>query len=132
MDSDRRLSLSVGAFAVLAVGAFALTILSLSAEQGLFKPRYHVLAYYDNVQGLLSGAAVRLAGTRVGQVGSVSLGVRPSGEPAVLVQLRIDETVRERITADSAARISTVGLLGDQIVEISIGTHGSEPLADGC
>lgn len=131
MERDRRLSLIVGAFVLAALGAFALTVLSLSAEQGFFRSRYGLVAYYTNVQGLLPGAAVRLAGTRVGQVAGVELGARPDGQPAVRAMLRIDEAVRERITSDSVARIGTVGLLGDQIVEISIGTVGSEPLGPG-
>lgn len=131
MDRDRRLSLTVGAFALLALGAFALTILSLGAEQGFFRSRYSLVGYYANVQGLLPGAAVRLAGTRVGQVKSVDLALRPDGQPAIRVALQVDEGVRERITVDSVARIGTVGLLGDQIIEISIGTLGSEPLAPG-
>ncbi len=131
MDRDRRLSLTGGAFALVSQAAFAVTVLSLSAQQGVFRPRYELVAYFDNVQGLLPGAVVRLAGTSVGQVRRVRLAVRDSGEPAVRVELRIDEAVRDRITADSAARITTVGLLGDQIVELSIGGVGGTPLADG-
>ncbi|MDJ0851316.1 MAG: MlaD family protein [Myxococcota bacterium] len=131
MDRDRRLSLTVGAFALVSLTAFAVTVLSLSAQQGVFRPRYELVAYFDNVQGLLPGAVVRLAGTSVGQVRKVKLGVRESGEPAVRVDLRIDEAVSDRITLDSTARITTVGLLGDQIVELSIGSVGGEPLRDG-
>ena len=131
MERDRRLSLTVGAFVLAAGAAFAVTVLSLSSEQGMFRARYDLQAYYTNVQGLLPGAAVRLAGTRVGQVKKVELGIRPDGEPAVLVALQIDEAVHERITADSVARIGTVGLLGDQIVEIAIGTLESPPLEPG-
>jgi phospholipid/cholesterol/gamma-HCH transport system substrate-binding protein len=131
MNRDRRLSLTVGAFALAALGAFAVTILSLSAEQGLFRPRYTLIGWFENVQGLVPGAAVRLAGTRVGEVRDVDLGLRPEGTPGVRVVLAIDEAVRERITRDSRARITTVGLLGDQIVEISIGSSGSEPLGEG-
>ncbi len=131
MDRERRLSLTVGAFALVSLGAFALTILSLSAQQGVFRARYGLVAYFDNVQGLLPGAVVRLAGTSVGQVRKVKLAMRESGKPAVRVDLQIAESVRDRITVDSTARITTVGLLGDQIVELTIGSVGAEPLGDG-
>ena len=62
---------------------------------------------------------------------SVQLAQRPDGEPAVRIDVEVDDAVSERITSDSVARIATVGLLGDQIVEISIGTLGAEPLGDG-
>jgi phospholipid/cholesterol/gamma-HCH transport system substrate-binding protein len=131
MDRDRRLSLTVGGFALIALAALVVAILSLSAQQGIFRARYGLVAYFDNVQGLVSGAAVRLAGTQVGQVESVDLSLRPGGEPAVKVKLQIDEGVQQRIRGNSVALITTVGLLGDQIVEISIGTSESEVLTDG-
>lgn len=131
MDRDRRLSLTVGAFTLVSLAAFGLTVLFLSAEQGIFRARYGLVAYFDNVQGLLPGAVVRLAGTSVGQVRVVELGARPSGEPAVRVVLQIDESVQQRITRDSAASITTMGLLGDQIVALSIGPVGTEPLENG-
>lgn len=131
MEGDRRLSLTVGGFALVAIAVLAAAILSLSAQQGIFRPRYALVAYFENVQGLLKGAEVRLAGTRVGQVKRVQLAVRPSGEPAVRVDLQIDEGVQERIRADSVAQIATIGLLGDQIVELSIGTPSAPVLVEG-
>ena len=131
MDRDRRLSLTVGGFAILSLGALAAAILSLSAQQGLFSGRYRLVAYFGNVQGLVSGAAVRLAGTQVGQVARVDLSLRPSGEPAVRVTMNVDEDVQQRIRKDSVAQITTLGLLGDQIVEISIGSVQSPVLEDG-
>jgi phospholipid/cholesterol/gamma-HCH transport system substrate-binding protein len=131
MDRDRRLSLTVGGFALVALASLLVAILSLSAQQGIFRARYRLVAYFDNVQGLVSGAAVRLAGTPVGQVESVDLSLRPGGDPAVKVMLQIDERVRQRIRGDSVAQITTIGLLGDQIVEISIGTSRNAVLTDG-
>jgi phospholipid/cholesterol/gamma-HCH transport system substrate-binding protein len=131
MDHDRRLSLTVGGFALVALAALVVAVLSLSAQQGIFRARYRLVAYFDNVQGLVSGAAVRLAGTQVGQVKSVDLSLRPGGEPAVKVMLQVDEDVQQRIRGNSVALITTIGLLGDQIVEISIGTSDSAVLTDG-
>ncbi len=106
MDRDRRLSLTVGGFALAALAALVVAILSLSAQQGIFRARYRLVAYFDNVQGLVSGAAVRLAGTQVGQVESVDLSLRPGGEPAVKVMLQVDEEVQQRIRANSVAVIT--------------------------
>lgn len=131
MDRDHRLSLSVGAFALVALAALATGILSLSAEQGLFRARYRLVAYFDNVQGLVAGAQVWLAGTRVGQVERVDLALRPGGDSAVRVQLQIDASVQERVRGDSVAQIGTIGLLGDQVIQISIGSAAEPALADG-
>lgn len=131
MDRERRLSLSVGAFALVSLAALALAIVSLSTRSGVWAPRYRLVAFFDNVQGLIAGAPVWLAGRPVGRVESVSFGVRPEGEPALQVVMQIDRDVSERIRSDSVATIGTIGLLGDRYVEVSIGTAEGRPLADG-
>ena len=131
MDRDRRLSLVVGAFALVSLLLLGVAILSLSSQEGVFTPRYRLVGYYDNVGGLISGAAVRVAGTRVGRVESVGFATRPDGTPAVRIVLQVDRDVQERIRQDSVAAIATVGLLGDQMVEISMGTEAGRPLVDG-
>lgn len=131
MERDRRLSLVVGAFVVGSLAVFAAVILSLSAERGFWTPRYRLFAYFENVQGLIAGAPVRLAGKDVGTVESVSFG-KPGGEyPPIRVTLHIDAAVQERIRSDSLATIGTIGLLGDKYVEISMGTAEGEVLQKG-
>ncbi len=131
MYDRRRTSLIVGSFALAALVALALAILSLSTQESVFGGRYRLVGYYENVQGLIPNAPVWLAGTRVGRVESVELGARPDGRPAVKVELSVDEEVQERIRADSAASIGTVGLLGDRYVEISLGSPTEPRLEDG-
>src|SRR3989442_753907 len=55
---DRRTSLIVGLFALTALGALAVAILSLSSKEGVFGSRYRLVGYYENVQGLISNAPV--------------------------------------------------------------------------
>ena len=131
MDGARRLSLIVGGFVLAALAALAVMILALSRQEGVFTERYTLVAYFNNVQGLLPNAPVWLAGTRVGRVGSVEFAAREDGKPALEVVLQIDGTVQERIRSDSLASIGTVGLLGDRYVEVSLGTVTGTPLAPG-
>jgi phospholipid/cholesterol/gamma-HCH transport system substrate-binding protein len=131
MERDRRLSLSVGAFALVSLAALAFAIMSLSTRSGVWAPRYRLVGYFDNVQGLIGGAPVWLAGRPVGRVESVSFGARPQGTPALRVVLQVDREVSERIRSDSAATIGTIGLLGDRYIEVSIGTGAGHPLEDG-
>jgi phospholipid/cholesterol/gamma-HCH transport system substrate-binding protein len=131
MHADRRLSLTVGAFALISLAALAFAIVSLSTRSGVWAPRYRLVALFDNVQGLIAGAPVWLAGRPVGRVESVSFGERPEGRSALRVVLQVDREVRERIRSDSVATIGTIGLLGDRYVEVSIGTAEGRPLEDG-
>jgi hypothetical protein len=116
MEHDRRLSLTVGAFALVSLAALAFAIVTLSTRSGAWAPRYRLVAFFDNVQGLIAGAPVWLAGRPVGRVESVSFGVRPEGRPALKVLLQVDREVSERIRSDSMATIGTIGLLGDRYV----------------
>jgi len=131
MDGNRRLSLVVGAFVLVAVGAAAIAILSLSSQQGVWRDRYRLVGYFDNVQGLIPNAPVWLAGKQVGRVESVTFEDRAEGKPAVRVVLQIDRDVSEQIRANSSASIGTMGLLGDRYVEVSLGTRDLPVLSDG-
>jgi len=131
MDGNRRLSLVVGAFVLVALGAAAIAILSLSSQQGVWRDRYRLVGYFDNVQGLIPNAPVWLAGKQVGRVESVNFEVREAGRPAVRVVLQIDRDVSEQIRANSSASIGTMGLLGDRYVEVSLGTRDLPMLSEG-
>jgi phospholipid/cholesterol/gamma-HCH transport system substrate-binding protein len=122
VDSSRRLSLIVGTFVMLSLLLLAVILLTFSSEQGLFRPRYRLTAYFENVQGLTAGAPVRLAGRDVGTVEDVSFAPLDGNLPPIRVELDIDRGVQERIRSDSRASIGTIGLLGDKYVEISMGT----------
>jgi phospholipid/cholesterol/gamma-HCH transport system substrate-binding protein len=131
MERDRRLSLIVGAFFLVALLGFAVIVLSLSTRTGVWEEHYELVAHFSDVQGLIASAPVRLAGMRVGQVKSVSFDVSDPERPALRVLMQINESVRERIRSDSIASIGAAGLLGDRVVDMSLGTSKGEPLASG-
>jgi phospholipid/cholesterol/gamma-HCH transport system substrate-binding protein len=131
MERERRLSLIVGAFFLTALLGFGVIVLSLSTRSGVWEEHYELVARFSDVQGLIASAPVRLAGMRVGQVKSVSFDVSDPDRPRLLVLMQVNESVRERIRSDSIASIGAAGLLGDRVVDISLGTSGGEPLTPG-
>lgn len=131
MPDRRRLSLWVGVFVLGALITAALSVLFLGARGGILNPRYRLTTYFDDVQGLVSGAPVRLAGRDVGSVEFVSFAPLTGDLPPVRVVMQIDEAVQDRVRSDSVARIATIGLLGDKYVEISMGTAFGRILDDG-
>jgi phospholipid/cholesterol/gamma-HCH transport system substrate-binding protein len=130
MEGERRLKMIVGAFAVMALSVFALTVLSLTAQRGFFDPRYTLIAHFENVLGLQQNAPIWLAGREVGRVETVSFGDLGGAQP-IEVELRIDTDVQELIRSNSTASVGTIGVLGDSYIEIGIGTLEAEPLRDG-
>jgi phospholipid/cholesterol/gamma-HCH transport system substrate-binding protein len=89
----------------------------------LWTSQYRLVTYFDNVQGLVPGAPIRLAGKDVGTVKNVLFSELDAERPPVQVDLLIEESVQHRIREDSLATIATIGLLGDKYVEISMGTR---------
>jgi len=130
--SDRRENaekLRVGVFVILALLTFLGLIYALGARARLFESRYTVHAEFTEVGGLLEGATVRLAGVQIGRVTAVTLPGQPGGK--VRVDLTLARRFSDRIRKNSVARIETQGLLGDKIVEITVGDATSPPLAPG-
>lgn len=130
MERDGRLALVVGSFLIVVLLALAALILSFSSERGLFVAQYRLVARFQNVQGLLPGAPVWLAGKDVGVVETVQF--EPIGaELPVRVTLAIDPAVQSHIRDDSIATIGTIGVLGDSYVEIGVGSASARMLEGG-
>jgi ABC-type transporter Mla subunit MlaD len=126
---ERALRFRVGVFVIVALAAFVAVIYVLGARARLFEARYTIHADFTEVGGLREGATVRLAGVQIGRVTDVHLPSEPGGK--VRVDLTIGRQFADRIRKDSVARIETQGLLGDRIVEISVGTAAAPVVQAG-
>ena len=127
--SERGRKLRVGIFVLVGVAAFLGMVYALGARARLFEPRFTVYAEFTEVGGLVEGATVRLAGVQIGRVSSVHLPPEPGGK--VRVDMTIARRYGTRVRKDSVARIETQGLLGDRIVEITVGTAQTPPIKPG-
>ena len=121
--------LRVGVFVLVALTAFLAMIYALGAKSRLFEAKYTIHADFSEVGGLAEGATVRLAGVQIGRVSGVELPSQPGGK--VRVDLSIARQFTDRVRKDSVARIETQGLLGDKIIEISVGTAAAAPVKPG-
>jgi phospholipid/cholesterol/gamma-HCH transport system substrate-binding protein len=117
---DRVHIFRVGVFVLVGLAAFLGMIYALGARARLFEPRITIYADFIEVGGLVEGATVRLAGVQIGRVTDVRLPPEPGGK--VRVHMTIGRRYADRVRKDSVARIETQGLLGDRIVEITVGT----------
>jgi len=119
----------VGVFVLVALVAGIGMVYALGARARLFESRYVVHAEFSEVGGLAEGATVRLAGVQIGRVKAVHLPPHPGGK--VRVDLSIARRFSDRVRKNSVARIETQGLLGDKIVELSVGTTEAPPTKHG-
>lgn len=123
------LQLRIGAFVVISLVVFLGIIYLLGAQARYFERKYDLVAEFTEVGGLIEGATVRLAGVQIGRVTNVALAPTAGGK--VRVTLTIARRFSDRIRQNSEARIVTQGLLGDKLVEITMGMPDSRPLGTG-
>ena len=115
--------LRVGGVILLAIGIFALAVYKLGQAANLFTKRYSLIVYLPSANGLRQGGSVTLAGQMVGTVKQIDfLPVDFDTTRNLRVVVRIDRTLQEQIRRDSEARLRTMGLLGDKVLDISPGT----------
>lgn len=117
--------LKVGALALAALVLASVFIYLIGGQGGFFWQQYTITTRFPDVQGLQTGAAVRVAGVTVGSVDSMAF----SGSEVEVV-LKISESMQERITTDSRAFIGSLSLLGAAVVDITPMSTG-EPIPDG-
>jgi phospholipid/cholesterol/gamma-HCH transport system substrate-binding protein len=128
MPRTRSLAWSELKIGIVAVAAIVLTIMiviAVGGQGGFAWERYELKTKFKNVQGLKSGAIVRVAGVDVGKVTSVDF-----AGADVQVTLEVNEEHKSRITDQSRASIGSLSLLGEPIIEISPQSAGT-PLKDG-
>ncbi len=115
----------LGIFIFLGTVLFVVAIFMIGSKKSIFVKSYTVKTYFTDVQGLKTGAAVRLSGINVGSVTSIKL----TGDTASVVEvtMSIDKELSKFIRLDSEAAIETEGLIGSKIVAI---TPGSPNLAE--
>ncbi len=117
--------LKIGIVAVVAIGLAIMLIVAVGGQGGFFGQRYTLKTKFGNVQGLKSGAIVRVAGVEVGKVTDIDF---VGAEVEVIVEVNKEQ--QSRITEQSRASIGSLSLLGEPTIEISPASSGT-PLKDG-
>lgn len=110
----------VGLFVLAGLLFSAIVIFLIGDERRLFAQSADFKARFSDVQGLKSGAPIRMGGIDIGHVKSVGYSTDPT-DPTIYVTLDIVKSESGRIRTDSKVAIVAKGLLGDKMVEITKG-----------
>jgi phospholipid/cholesterol/gamma-HCH transport system substrate-binding protein len=115
----------VGLFVLIAGGLLLGTIVAISGGLGSDSVRHR--AYFRFAGGVQAGAPVRYGGMLVGKVERVRV------DPGNSTRIEIDIAVRRDapLKTDSVAKISTLGPLTDNYIEIATGSEHSALAAPG-
>src|ERR671934_2262694 len=115
--------LRVGGIIIAALAIIGFAVFKLGQAANLFSKRYELVVYLPAANGLRQGGSVTLAGQLVGTVKEIDfLPVDFDTTRNLRIVVRIDRALRDQIRRDSEARLRTMGLLGDKVLDISPGT----------
>lgn len=128
--TERQMQLRIGALVLVAILLFMGFVLSIGQRSALFQERYSLLTTFSSTEGLAVGAPVRLAGLTVGNVTRISFGRDPR-DRRITMTLTVERRVQERIREDSVASIGTIGLVGDKVLDITVGSYDKAQLPPG-
>lgn len=119
----------LGIFVFLGTVLIVVAILFIGNKDSLFASTITVKSVFGEVEGLKTGAPVRLSGYDIGSVSNITLD--PDRPGKVIVEMRIEENVRNFVRLNSVASITTEGLVGKKIVSITPGSTDYEVVKDG-
>jgi len=123
--NSKREQTAVGFFVLVAAALLIGTILMVSGTFSSGGVAHHT--YFKSAGGLVPGAAVRYGGMKAGKIEAVRV------DPKDSTRIEIDFSVQRGIPvkADSIAKISSLGALSDNYLEIGTGTKGGQLAAPG-
>jgi phospholipid/cholesterol/gamma-HCH transport system substrate-binding protein len=114
----RHLKRKVSGFVALALALVCLVVFFIGREHDLFTQKYELCFTVEKGTGFTRGMPVKLSGFRIGRVKSISL----NESATVDIVLQIDSRYQKWIHSDSRARLQKEGLVGDMIVDVSVGS----------
>ncbi|MEM1415036.1 MAG: MlaD family protein [Myxococcota bacterium] len=134
---SRGTELRVGIFVVAALLIGGTLAFVIGNQSNLFRPKTTFRAVFDEVDGLRAGNSVRVAGVVVGTVESV----RFTDDGRLEAQFRVLDSARELLRGDpenvpdledegpqpTRVAIGSKGLLGDKLLDLSVGDRSLPP-----
>lgn len=118
MENTTNQTIRLGIFVTVGVTLFTVAIYLIGQKQSLFSQTFKIRAQFNNVSGLQPGNNVRFSGINVGSVTRITI----LQDTIIEVEMRLKETMRPFIKQDARASISTDGLMGNMLVNISPGS----------
>ncbi len=114
---NKSVELIVGMFMLAGMAAILLLALKVSGLNEYFSGKtYDLVASFDGVGGLKPRAPVKIAGVKIGQVGSIDL-----NQTTFKADVTLQIYDKDKIPTDSSASILTAGLLGANYISITPG-----------
>ncbi len=120
---------------VLVAAVLLVTLLFLMTSAsglGVFSRKLTAVTYFDNAGGIKDGAAVNLEGVTIGTVEKVTVVADAEHKlTPIKVVMKLDGKYGPALHKDTKAALSTVGVLGDTVVDLNSQTATGPLLQNG-
>jgi phospholipid/cholesterol/gamma-HCH transport system substrate-binding protein len=125
MKDNKSQKVKLGIFVSIGLMLLIATIYVIGSRRGHFGTNFHIKAYFHNISGLQDGALVSFDGLTVGTVEDIEI----ESDTLVRVGMLISGKYHKFFRKDISAHVSSDGLMGNKIINISPG-HGDAPPVD--
>lgn len=125
--------LKVGIVVMVSLSLLIALLFLMTSSQGLglFSRKLTLYTYFENAAGVKEGAAVNLQGVTIGTVKSVNVVHDPKRKlTPIQVVMRIDGKFQRDLHTDTRASLSTVGVLGDTVIDLNSQTANGPMVED--
>jgi phospholipid/cholesterol/gamma-HCH transport system substrate-binding protein len=123
--------LKIGLLVLAAITLLLVLIFLMSGTSGgFFARKLTIRSYFENAAGLKVGAPVSLDGVTIGSVAEMRIAPDHKLTP-VEVTMRVSSKFHNGLRRDSKAALSTIGVLGDTIIDINSQYASGPLLQDG-
>jgi ABC-type transporter Mla subunit MlaD len=117
-----------GLLVILTLGLVVSAVLYISSP-GFFRPLKKFRVYFDDAAGIKPGAAVMLAGRKIGTVADIQspvpLNDRPAHNPNYEAMVRVQVAEDSQIYKETLVSMRTFGLLADLVIDFTSGNPDS-------
>ncbi|MFZ1263670.1 MAG: MlaD family protein [Chitinophagaceae bacterium] len=120
-------NIKLGLFVTAGLLLVIFALYMIGRDTNLFGKNYTLRARFENVQGLTSGNNIRYAGIQVGTVKKVKI----LNDTLIEVSMLIDLKMKKYIHKNDIVSMSTDGLMGNRILNITPAKDGAPLAEDG-
>jgi phospholipid/cholesterol/gamma-HCH transport system substrate-binding protein len=114
-----------GLFVLTAMLGFVASLVGVAVKQGWFESRVEYVTQFQSGEGLHAGTTVQISGLNVGAVEDVEL----TADNQVKVKISVLKKFENKIRKDSVAQLVRPFLIGDRVLDISVGSAALPKLA---
>lgn len=107
-----------GLFVMVAIIGSLVTAGTVIVQRGWFAPKVTFYTSFENADGVHNGTAVQMAGLRAGTVEDIEL----QSDNKIKITFNVFKKFSDRIRSDSLAQLVRPFVIGDRVLEITVGS----------